>query len=164
MPNKYGLNTNLSAEFFVASQLFRLGYIVTVTYGNTKEIDLIVHNTKGDLITIDVKGLINTTNWPIKDKSDRKNHYYILLSYKNKFLDLNFMPEVFIIPAKEIKPLLSCWSGNPKVTCIGYSKSKILYTKMHGIYYLVLNNFIVYLLIIMQLYTSIEVIIGGEVL
>lgn len=47
MPGTKGLNTNLAAEFYVASQIFRLGHTVTITYGNTKEIDLIVHNENG---------------------------------------------------------------------------------------------------------------------
>ena len=42
MENQNTQNTNLAAEFYVASQLFRLGYIVTITLGHTKEIDLIV--------------------------------------------------------------------------------------------------------------------------
>jgi len=55
-------NTNLASEFYVASQLFRQGYVVTVTLGHTKEIDLIVAHPDGRTITIDMKGLKNTTN------------------------------------------------------------------------------------------------------
>ena len=57
MKRQYGQNTNLAAEFFVASQLFRLGYTVTITLGNTKEIDLLVAHPDGRTVTIDVKGL-----------------------------------------------------------------------------------------------------------
>ena len=124
MPNTKGLNTNLAAEFYVASQIFRLGHTVTITYGNTKEIDLIVHNENGQMITIDVKGLKNTTNWPIKSKPEKKNHFYILVTYKNKLNDLDKSPEVYIIPAIKIKKYLSSWTGNKNVTCVGYSKIK----------------------------------------
>ena len=119
-----GLNTNLSAEFFIASQLFRKGYVVAVTYGNTKEIDLVVHNAKGKMITIDVKGLKNSTNWPVKKRKEHRNHYYILVNYKNKLADLDSFPEVYIIPGIEIKKYLSPWSGRPEVTAVAYSKVK----------------------------------------
>jgi len=115
-------NTNLAAEFYVASQLFRLGYTVTITLGHTKEIDLIVSDPKGRVITIDVKGLKNTTNWPIKPKLIKNTHYFVLVCYKSKFNEPSIAPEVFIIPSKRIKSLLGEWSGNPNVTAVGYSK------------------------------------------
>jgi hypothetical protein len=115
-------NTNLAAEFYIASQLFRLGYTVTITLGHTKEIDLFVGDQRGRVIPIDVKGLKNTTNWPVKPKLISKTHYFILVCYKNKFNEPSSAPEVFIIPSRKINPLLGKWSGNPNVTAIGYSK------------------------------------------
>lgn len=118
-------NTNLASEFYVASQLFRLGYVVTVTLGHTKEIDLIVAHPDGRTVTIDVKGLKNTTNWPLKPKLKNKdNHFYVLVSYHNKFGDLTSHPDVFVIPALEVETLLQPWSGKPDVTCVGYKDMK----------------------------------------
>ena len=103
-------NTNLASEFYVASQLFRLDYEVTITLGHTKEIDLIVINlTNGRMITIDVKGLQSTTSWPLNPKRINKHHFYVLVSYCNKFNDLDFHPEVYIIPSVEIEELLVPW-------------------------------------------------------
>ena len=116
-------NTNLASEFYVASQLFRLGYIVTLTLGHTKEIDLIVVNGN-KIITIDVKGLKNTTNWPIALKSKKKNHFFALVAWNNKFENLYIRPDIFIIPSNRIKKLLTKWSGRPNVTCVNYSKVK----------------------------------------
>lgn len=119
-------NTNLASEFYVASQLFRLGYVVTVTLGHTKEIDLIVAHPDGRTITIDVKGLKTTTNWPLHPKLKTKEHFYVLLSYLNKFGDLNTHPDVFVIPslALEVEKLLHRWSGKPNVTCVEYRELK----------------------------------------
>lgn len=117
-------NTNLASEFYVASQLFRLGYVVTVTLGHTKEIDLIVAHPDGKTITIDVKGLKNTTNWPLQPKLKTKKHFFVLLSYLNKFGDLNTHPDVFVIPSLEVEKILESWSGKPNVRCIGYRKVK----------------------------------------
>ncbi len=115
-------NANLASEFYIASQLFRLGYVATLTLGHTKEIDLIVAH-EDRIITIDVKGLKNTTNWPIKLKLKRDNHFYVLVSYHNQFGNTDFHPEVFVIPSMEIEDLLTNWP-NKSVTCIRYSKLK----------------------------------------
>jgi hypothetical protein len=124
MKRKYGQNTNLSAEFFVASQLYRLGYTVTITLGHTKEIDLIVAHPDGNIITIDVKGLKNRTNWPLKPKLTSKTHYFALVGYNNKFQDLSNAPEVFIIPSLDIDKLLQKWTARPDVTCVAYRDVK----------------------------------------
>ncbi len=60
-----GSNTNLAAEFYVLSVLHRLGMSATLTLGNKKSVDIVVARDVDDLITIDVKGLAGTTNWPI---------------------------------------------------------------------------------------------------
>lgn len=121
-------NTNLASEFFVASQLIRLGYIVTITIGPHKEIDLIVMTPdEKKTFTIDVKGIKNKSNWPISVKKD-KNHFYILVSYGNRFDEINTFPEVFIIPSIDIEEgkdlnegkLLTPWTGRPNVKCIAY--------------------------------------------
>jgi predicted AAA+ superfamily ATPase len=116
--------TNLAAEFFVASQLFRLGYIVTVTYGNTKEIDILVANPNGKKVSIDVKGLKNKTNWPLKPKLKRKDHFYVLVSYVNKYSDPDVTPEIFVVPSLEVSKILGRWSGNPNVTGVPYTRVK----------------------------------------
>jgi transposase-like protein len=119
-------NTNLASEFYVASQLFRLGYEVTITLGHTKEIDLIVINpTNGKTITIDVKGLKNKSNWPLTPQLiKREDHFYVLVNYCNKFNDPNFLPEVYVIPSDEIENLLEHWTKRGKKpiekTCINY--------------------------------------------
>jgi hypothetical protein len=114
--------SNLASEFYVASQFLRLGYVTTVTLGHTKEIDLIVAHPDGRTVTIDVKGLKNTTNWPLTPKLRRRSHFYVLVSYLNKFADLSAPPEVFIVPSVQVKRLLWRWPGRPDVTAVRYSK------------------------------------------
>lgn len=117
-------NTNLASEFYVASQLFRLGHSVTITLGHTKEIDLYVTNFKGSTITIDVKGLKNKTNWPIMPKLISKGHFFVLVSYLNKYNNLNIQPSVFVIPSTKIRKMLGPWAGRPNVTALSYRKVK----------------------------------------
>ena len=124
MVNQNNQNTNLAAEFYVASQLFRLGYIVTITLGHTKEIDLIVAHPDGRTCTIDVKGLKNTTNWPLNPKLKKKNHFFVLVSYLNKFNQVEIVPDIFVVPSLHVDQLLTKWTGRPDVTCVGYGKMK----------------------------------------
>ncbi|MBM3707941.1 MAG: hypothetical protein FJW69_06340 [Actinobacteria bacterium] len=116
MIEKETQNTNLASEFLVASHLFRLGYSVTVTFGHTKEVDLIVNIPGKGLITIDVKGLAGKTNWPILPKLIKDNHFYILVTYLNKFVDINTMPEFYIIPSSEIEQLITYWKNRSGIT------------------------------------------------
>lgn len=117
-------DANLASEFYVASQLYRLGYTATITLGHTKEIDLVVVHPDGRTITIDVKGLKDTTNWPLNPKLKSKEHFYILVNYRNKFGDLSFRPEVFVIPSLEIDNMLVSWTGIPEVKCVEYKNVK----------------------------------------
>ncbi len=104
-----GGETNLASEFYVASQLFRLGYNATITLGHTKEIDLVVTHPDEQIITIDVKGTRWKTSWPLKPpKRVRKDHFFVFLYYK-VFEDLDVPPEVFVVPARQIKRLVEDW-------------------------------------------------------
>ena len=118
------ISANLASEFYVASLLNRLEHTVTLTLGNTKEIDLLVSNSEGKKVSIDVKGLKNTTNWVVNPKLKRKDHFYVLVCYKNKFHQVDLSPEVFVIPSLEIDKLLTEWVGQPGVTGIKYSNVK----------------------------------------
>jgi len=100
---------------------------VTLTLGNTKEIDLIVTDgTK--VLTIDVKGLKNMTNWPLTLIAEpRQNHFFVLVAWKNKFEkigDIDSVPDVYIIPATKIREVLTPWAGRPNVTCVAYRNIK----------------------------------------
>ena len=116
MVKKGTINTNLASEFYIASLLFRLGYAATITLGHTKEIDLIVANEDGKKISIDVKGLMGKTNWPIKPKLIREDHFYVLVTYLDKFQDLKITPEIYIIPSLEIESLVTNWKNRSGVT------------------------------------------------
>lgn len=56
MKRNDGISTSLVSEFYVVSNLWRLGYEVALTIGHTKEID--IFGSKGNRkIRIDVKGI-----------------------------------------------------------------------------------------------------------
>ena len=74
--------TGISSEFFVAAELARRGFNVTLTFGNTKAIDLVVEkNTK--LIPVQVKGMQRSASicWNISvSKIDRDDLMYVLVN------------------------------------------------------------------------------------
>ena len=95
-------NTGIASEFLVAGELARRGYNVTLTFGNTKAIDLLVERD-GKLIPIQVKGIQrkksicwNLSLGKIKDHS----LVYILVNLNAEKLE---PPEYFILTEQEVK-------------------------------------------------------------
>lgn len=95
-------NTGIACEFLVAGELARRGYNVTMTFGNTKAIDLLIEK-EGKLITVQVKGIQRKASicWNIslsnlKDQSV----IYVLVNLHADSLD---HPEYFILTEKEVK-------------------------------------------------------------
>lgn len=81
-------NTNLASEYYVLSMLYRIGANAYLTLGNKKSVDIIVEK-KNKLITIDVKGLQGTTNFPIDNWVKKEgNHFLTFVSFLNKMDDL----------------------------------------------------------------------------
>ena len=88
MSQKY--NTNLAAEYYVLSMLYRKGLDAHLTLSNKKSIDIIIEKEDGRLITVDVKGLAGKICWPMDNfTKEHKSHFIVLVSflmYRVKFL------------------------------------------------------------------------------
>lgn len=93
--------SGISAEFFVAAELSRRGYNVTLTFGNTKSIDLLIEKDNST-IAIQVKGIQRKKSicWNIKRTSIRENLIYVFV---NLNADTLVEPEYFILTNEEIK-------------------------------------------------------------
>lgn len=92
--------TGIASEFYVAGELSRMGYNVTVTFGNTKSIDLIIQ--KGiDVFKVQVKGIQSNASicWNI-DKSKISDDLFFVLV--NLHVDHPAAkPEFFVLTAKD---------------------------------------------------------------
>lgn len=98
-----GHNTNLAAEYYVLSILYRLGVNAHLTLGNKKSVDIVVEKDE-ELITIDVKGLRDTSCFPIDNWNKRdKKHFLAFVTFLNKIDDPCILPEVFIVPSLELE-------------------------------------------------------------
>lgn len=123
MLNQKGYNTNLAAEYYVLSMLYRKGVNAFLTLGNKKSVDIVIEDEKGKLKTIDVKGLVGTTCWPMDNFNKiMDNHYIVLVSFLNQIENHLTAPECWIVPSKEVELLLY---RNPKGNRQVIDRSKI---------------------------------------
>lgn len=105
---KQGYDTNLASEFFVLSNLHRLGLKAHLTLGLRKSVDILIEKPSGQILTVDVKGMARKTSWWADNIKKRdKNHFLIFVSYLGKIQDPKVQPEVFIIPSLKIEELSS---------------------------------------------------------
>jgi hypothetical protein len=92
--------TGIASEFFVAGELARRGFNVTLTFGNTKSIDLIVEKAT-KLIPIQVKGIQRrkSVGWNITKSKLQENVVYVLI---NLHADTLEPPEYFVLTSKDL--------------------------------------------------------------
>lgn len=94
-------NTGIASEFLVAGELSRRGCNVTMTFGNTKAIDLLIEK-EGKLIPIQVKGIQRKKSicWNISlSKLKGQSIIYVLVNLNADTYD---HPEYFILTEKEV--------------------------------------------------------------
>jgi Holliday junction resolvase-like predicted endonuclease len=118
-------DSNMASEFYVMSNLYRLGLSPFLTLGNRKEIDIVLYKNN-DIVTIDVKGLKGTTNSPIGTRAkleqlqNLENHYFVFVCYRNRFNNISFLPETYIVFVQRAIQLSVDWPGQNQVS-INYS-------------------------------------------
>lgn len=99
---KDGQQTGITAEYHVLSQLIRHGYDAYITLGNKKSID--IHVVSVDkAFSIDVKAVRGYSSWPASNIKKSENHFIAFVAYKNKFDDISFTPDIFLVPSKKVK-------------------------------------------------------------
>lgn len=114
-------NTNLAAEFYILSALYRKGLNAYLTLGNKKSVDIVI-DFGTHITTIDVKGIEGTTLWPMDNFGGQKPHHFIVLvSFVKKIDNPSVLPEVYIVPSADVSSLLY---HNPKGNRQGIQRSK----------------------------------------
>jgi len=115
--------TGIAAEFFVAAELARRNFNVSITFGNTKSIDLLAEK-EGINISIQVKGIQRKKSicWNISKESIKNNVVYVLVNINCDTLE---SPEYFILTATDLrKEIKSVTSGRDYIDYNPLSKSK----------------------------------------
>lgn len=101
-PRASSFNTGMAAEFFVLSQLFRMGLEAYLSQGNKKSIDIrVVHNPE-KAISIDVKAVRAYSSLVVNNVISAPDHFVVFVIYNNKFEDVTVSPDVFIVPSEEV--------------------------------------------------------------
>ena len=74
-----GQMTGLAGEFFVAAELLKRNLQVSVTFGNTKSIDLFALNENGHTYTIQVKSVRTRNYFPITRTAINPKQVYVFV-------------------------------------------------------------------------------------
>lgn len=118
--------TGIAAEYYVAAELSRLGYDVTVTFGNTKSIDLLVHKNE-EVFVVQVKGIQQTKSicWNLNKTKIANKPKIIFVLVNLHTNDEKAKPEFFILTQPEAMEL---FKDTPKAgrdrTYLDYKKLK----------------------------------------
>lgn len=70
--------TQWAAQFYAAAELTRRGYLVSLTFGNASEIDLLAVSPSGKHFAVDVKGQSTRNFWLIQQRKNRDDLYFIV--------------------------------------------------------------------------------------
>jgi hypothetical protein len=93
--------TGISAEMFAAGELARRGFNVTITFGNTKAIDLLTE-VDGRLLKFQVKGMQSKKSicWNVTSLTPSKDLYFIFINLNADKLDI--APDFFVLSSEEV--------------------------------------------------------------
>jgi hypothetical protein len=97
----------LAAKFYVVSVLHRLGADANLTLAQPDGVDITVVLSSGQALTIDVKTLAGTINWPVEHFTARTHHYIAFVVFLQSIRDLETPPQVHLVPSKALNTFLS---------------------------------------------------------
>lgn len=95
-------DTGVAAEYFVLSQIYRLGLEAYISQGNKKAIDIRVIQENGNPISVDVKAVRGYSSLVVNNVKTKEHHFIAFVIYNNKFEDVLTQPEVYIVPSLEV--------------------------------------------------------------
>ena len=108
-------NTGIAAEYFVLSQLYRLGLEAYISQGNKKAIDIRVIQEDGNTISLDVKAVRGYSSLVVNNLEVKAGHYIVFVIYNNKFEDVLTSPEVYIVPSSDVPAITSHFKAEKRV-------------------------------------------------
>ena len=108
-------DTGVAAEYFVLSQIYRLGLEAYISQGNKKAIDIRVIQENGNPISVDVKAVRGYSSLVVNNIKTHEYHYIVFVIYNNKFEDVLTQPEVFIVPSLEVTSITQNFKEEKRV-------------------------------------------------
>lgn len=90
--------TQWAAQFYVAAELTRRDYLVSLTLGNAPVADLLVVGPGGSHFMIDVKGLSSKNFWLVREREPKDDLYFVLVHLPQNLGS----PEFFIMSSASL--------------------------------------------------------------
>ena len=92
----------LASKFYVLSVLHRLGADATMTFSHADNVDIMVALESGKALTIDIKTLTGTTEWPVSGFRARAGHFLAYVCYPAA-ADASVPPSVYIVASEQLR-------------------------------------------------------------
>jgi len=108
-------NTGIAAEYFVLSQLFRMGLEAYLSQGNKKSIDIRIVHSAEKAVSLDVKAVRAYSSLVVNNVTPADNHFLAFVIYNNKFENLDTTPEVFIVPSHKVPEITKHFGDERRV-------------------------------------------------
>ena len=108
-PDLYGRSGHLrlAAKFYILSLLHFLGADANLTSPESDNVDITVVRQPGEALTIQVKTLMGTSQWPVEKFSARKHHFVAFIRYEHQSHDPQVAPVVYIWASERLKAFIS---------------------------------------------------------
>lgn len=108
-------DTGVAAEYFVLSQIYRLGLEAYISQGNKKAIDIRVIQENGNPISVDVKAVRGYSSLVVNNVITKEMHFIAFVIYNNKFGDVLTQPEVYIVPSVDVPSITKHFKEEKRV-------------------------------------------------
>ncbi|MDH6313121.1 hypothetical protein M2137_001908 [Parabacteroides sp. PFB2-10] len=94
--------TGIASEYLVLSMLYRRKSEAFLSMGNKKAVDILILQEEGTYIEVDVKSVSGYASVPVNNIEVKDNRYVVFVIYRNKFEDIETIPDFYIVPSKEV--------------------------------------------------------------
>ncbi|SEJ75190.1 hypothetical protein SAMN05216327_11891 [Dyadobacter sp. SG02] len=112
---KSSQESGTGSEFLVLSNLYRLGINAFISFGNTKQIDIIIQARNGMALTVDVKSVRDYSSIPVTNVRAKENHFLVVVVYNRRFADLKSLPDFYIIPSIKIDEIQEIYKAEKRL-------------------------------------------------
>jgi hypothetical protein len=92
-----------AAQFYVAAELSRRGYVVAPTLGHAPATDLLAQTPTGQTFAIEVKGQQGHSDWFIQKPSRTSATVYVLVAVPTADPERPGAPRFFLLTARDVR-------------------------------------------------------------
>lgn len=108
-------DTGVAAEYFVLSQLYRLGLEAYISQGNKKAIDIRIIKNNKTTVSLDVKAVRGYSSLVVNNFKPQDKHFAVFIIYNNKFDNLNILPDVYIVPSRKVAQITTTYGSEKRI-------------------------------------------------